>query len=179
MDFLVHHFLKTSATDFPQKEALICGGERLTFARTYERVLKLAHSLRKAGLKRGDRVGIYLESGIDQALAIFGILAAGGVFVPINSTLMREQVKHIVHDCQMVGFITTVEKFLQLNGTDKTFESFRFLVFDQKGSVQPSGNSSIFLSEIYDGTPIDFWDDWGVGFGFGWYPLYFWFYWEA
>ncbi len=163
MDFLVHHFLKVAARKFPHKEALIYGKDRLTYSNTYELVLKLAQGLRQGGLQQCDRVGIYLEPGIDQAIAIFGVLAAGGVFVPINSTLMREQVKHIIQDCQMVGFITTGEKFSYLNGPEKIFDSFHFLVLDSKGAEKNLENSYLFLSDIYDAESFDTWEDWGIG----------------
>ena len=46
---LVHHFLERSAERLPDKEALVCGGRRLTYARVEERANRLANALRSCG----------------------------------------------------------------------------------------------------------------------------------
>ena len=128
MDFLVHHMLRASAQREPEKEAVVHGNERLTFARVNARVMCLASGLQSAGLERGDRVGIILDAGIPQVLSIFAVSAAGGVFVPINSVLMPDQVSHIARDCGISGLITTAAKLKQLLPLLPEIKSLRFLV---------------------------------------------------
>ena len=103
MDFLIHHMLQTSAHRFPEKEALVHGGERLSYREVERRVAGLAHGLREAGAARGDRIGIYLDASVPQVLSIFGVSRAGGVYVPINGLLFADQVAHIARDCQKIG----------------------------------------------------------------------------
>src|SRR4029450_7857891 len=79
MDFLIHHILRTSAMQFPEKEALVHGEQRLTYSAVASQVAGLACSLREAGLQRGDRLGIYFDPSIPQVLSIFGVAQAGGV----------------------------------------------------------------------------------------------------
>src|SRR5262245_33628552 len=105
MDFLLHHMLRTSAVRLPDKEALVHGDERLTYDAVRRRTLGLAAGLRRAGVCRGDRIGIYLEPSVAQVVSIFAVAQAGGVFVPINAALFPEQVKHIANDCGIVGMI--------------------------------------------------------------------------
>src|SRR5262252_5252311 len=114
MDFLVHHMLRASARREPEKEALVHGNERLTFAGVNARVMSLASGLQSAGLERGERVGIILDAGIPQVLSIFAVSVAGGVFVPINSALMPAQISHIARDCGISGLISTSAKLKQL-----------------------------------------------------------------
>ena len=94
MNFLIHHMLQSSALHFPKKEALVHGKERLTYEQVAWQSEGLALGLQRAGLQRGDRVAVYLEPLIPQALSIFGISQAGGVFVPINSLLFPEQLAY-------------------------------------------------------------------------------------
>src|SRR5690349_8681684 len=84
MDFLIHHMLRASARRRPDAEALVHGPERLSYAEVDRRVSGLARGLREAGLQRGDRIGIYLDASVPQALSIFGVSRAGGVYVPIH-----------------------------------------------------------------------------------------------
>lgn len=101
MDYLIHHMLRTSAGRTPTKEALVHKEQRLTYHDAWTRVSGFAEGLARAGLQRGDRVGIYLEPSVAQAISIFGVSKAGGVFVPINSLLFPDQVVHIARNCSM------------------------------------------------------------------------------
>jgi len=163
MDFLVHHFLKTSAQHHTHKEALVSDGKRLTYMQIWELVLKLGRHLRESGLKKGDRIGIYLEPGIDQVVSIFGVLAAGGVFVPINGTLMPEQVDHIISDCQMTGLITTSGKFSQWKNSDDALNQLRFVILS--GPKEEVGRKIIFtfLFDVYEEAFVSTWVDWSIG----------------
>jgi acyl-CoA ligase (AMP-forming) (exosortase A-associated) len=128
MDFLVHHMLRASALRAPEKEALVHGNDRLTFTDVNVRVMSLAVGLQSAGLQRGERVGIFLDASIPQVLSIFAVSAADGVFVPINSVLMPDQVSHIARDCGISALITTSSKLKQLLPSLLDIPSLRFLV---------------------------------------------------
>jgi acyl-CoA synthetase (AMP-forming)/AMP-acid ligase II len=73
MDFTIHHMLRVSAQQFPDKEALVHGNQRLSYREVHRRELGLAFGLQQAGMKRGERVGIYLEPSVHQVVSIFGI----------------------------------------------------------------------------------------------------------
>jgi acyl-CoA ligase (AMP-forming) (exosortase A-associated) len=128
MDFLIHHMLRSSALRCPGKEALVHRQERLTYHEVWSRVGGLAKGLRRAGLERGNRVGIYLEHSVAQALSIFATATAGGVFVPISSLLFPDQVGHIARDCGMSGLITTRSRLEGLEGVLKDIPSLEFVV---------------------------------------------------
>jgi acyl-CoA ligase (AMP-forming) (exosortase A-associated) len=134
VDFLLHHMLRTTTSRFPEKEALVHGGERLSYAELSARVSGLASGLRSAGLSRGERVGVYLDSSIAQAISIFGVAQAGGVFVPINAVLVCEQVVHIAHDCGISALITSATKLESLLPTLRGIDSLKFLVVVQMDS---------------------------------------------
>ncbi len=128
MDFLFHHMLRASGSRYPDKEALVHGDQRLTYAQVSARVAGLAASLRAAGLQRGERVGIYLDASISQVVSIFGVSQAGGVFVPANPILFPDQVAHIARDCGISALITTSSKLESLLPAFDDVRSLRFLV---------------------------------------------------
>jgi acyl-CoA ligase (AMP-forming) (exosortase A-associated) len=136
MDFLIWHLLRESARRAPQKEALVHGGERLSYSEVAQRVDGFAAGLQAAGLRRGDRMGIYLEASIPQALSIFGIPRAEAVYVPINALLHAEQVMHIARDCGMKGLITTAAKLSSLAEVLPQIPSLEFLVVVGPGEVR-------------------------------------------
>jgi acyl-CoA ligase (AMP-forming) (exosortase A-associated) len=128
VDFLIHHMLRTSANRLPDKEALVHGDARLSYRQVAQQVAGLAQGLRDAGAERGDRVGIYLDASVPQALSIFGVSQADAVYVPINGLLFPEQVAHIARDCRMKGLITTRQKLAALSPALKEIPSLQFLV---------------------------------------------------
>ncbi|MDB6027983.1 MAG: AMP-dependent synthetase and ligase, partial [Verrucomicrobiales bacterium] len=103
---LVHDFLAHSAQRIPDKTAVICDGQRLSYGDLDRRSNQLANALKERGIKRGDRVGLFLPNSIAMAVGIFGTLKAGAVFVPINHTTKREKLVHILQNCRTSALIT-------------------------------------------------------------------------
>ena len=128
MDFLTHHMLRSSAIRFPDTEALVQAQQRLTYADTWQRTSRLAYGLRQLGLERSERVGIFLEPSVAQAVSVFGVSQAGGAFVPIHHTLFPDQIGHIATDCGMTGLITTAAKREALADVIAANRSLRWVI---------------------------------------------------
>lgn len=96
----VEEFLELSAARFPEKTALVCGGQRLTYRDMNERCNRLAHALVALGLQRGDRVVIHLDNSIEAVLSLFAVLKAGAVFVMVNPTTKVEKLAYVSHNCK-------------------------------------------------------------------------------
>ncbi len=138
MQYLIYHMLSSSARRSPLKEALVHVDERLNYLEVVRRVDGLAAGIRDSGLRRGDRVGIYLDTSVPQVISIFGISRAEGVFVPINALLHAEQVQHIARDCGMKGLITTPSKLATLSEVLPQIPSLKFLVVVGEGDLPDS-----------------------------------------
>lgn len=104
---LVQQFLEHSADRLPDKIALICDGQRLTYADVEAQANRLANALRSQGLQRGDRVALYLPNSVELAIGIFAVLKAGGVFVPINHTTKSDKCAYILNNCAARALITS------------------------------------------------------------------------
>ena len=139
MDFLIWHLLRNSARRSPHKEALVHGEQRLTYQEVARRVSGLATSLRSIGMKRGERIGIYLEASVPQVVSIFGVSQAEGVYVPISAVLHSAQVMHISHDCEMKGLITSSSKLNSLATVLSQIPSLEFLIITDEKDVPDVG----------------------------------------
>src|SRR5262245_66454862 len=120
--------LRASAQRLPAKEALVHGARRMTYGEVAKAVDGLAYGLRTAGLERGDRIGIFLEPSIPQALSIFAASKANAVFVPINHLFHPDQVLHIMTDCRMKALITTEANLSNFSPVFKQVPSLSFIV---------------------------------------------------
>jgi acyl-CoA ligase (AMP-forming) (exosortase A-associated) len=154
MDFLIWHLLRESARQFPDKEALVHGDDRLTYREVAGRVERLAGGLQEAGLRRGDRIGIYLEPSIEQVLSIFAISQAGGVYVPINMQLFPEQVAHIARDCGMKGLITRPARLSNMAALIPEIPSLEFTVLAGKEEDPPQVSLPVHHMEELCGSNI-------------------------
>ncbi|MGW6498932.1 amino acid adenylation domain-containing protein [Nonomuraea angiospora] len=68
----------------PDRVALIADGRVVSYGALADRALRVAGHLRAAGVVPGDAVGVVLPKGPDQVAAVLGVLAAGGVYVPVG-----------------------------------------------------------------------------------------------
>lgn len=128
MDFLIWHLLRESTRQYPDKEALVHGDQRLTYREVSKKAAGIATKLRGAGMQRGDRIGIYLDASVPQVISIFGVSQGEGVYVPINILLHPEQVMHIARDCGMKALITTPAKLAALAEIMPQIPSLEFVV---------------------------------------------------
>lgn len=72
----------------PRVHALVSDGSRVTYAELDGASLALASRMVRAGLTKGDRVGLLMPNGIDWATVALAVMRVGGVLVPL-STLLR------------------------------------------------------------------------------------------
>jgi len=161
MDYLIHHMLRASATRFPDKEALVQGERRLSYREVERLVASLAQGLREFGVKRGERVGIFLDASIEQVISIFAISQAGAVYVPINSVLFPDQVAHIAQNCGMKALITTGPKLHALMPALSSVSSLKFAV--AVGGARPAGALPCAdFDELTRTAAPPRWLDWGI-----------------
>jgi amino acid adenylation domain-containing protein len=107
---LVNEFLSRSAARLPDKTALVFDDTPYTYSEIYRRSRNLAAFLINKGLKRGDRVGVYLGNSPEAAVSIFGVLEAGGCFVVINPTIKEEKLTHILKNSGARFLIADISK---------------------------------------------------------------------
>lgn len=118
MGFLLHHLLSETAVKFPDRKAILFNEEVITYAELDQSSNQIANVLIGAGVKRGDRVGIYMSRCINSIIAIFGILKAGAAYVPIDPLSPENRLNYIVNKCGIEFAIISQEK---LSAIEKAF----------------------------------------------------------
>ena len=88
----LHAFLENTARKYPDRTAAIFYSNRIQYSRLWDESLRLAGALRGLGLEKGGRVAMLLPNVPQFIIAFNGILAAGGVAVPINPLNPVEEV---------------------------------------------------------------------------------------
>jgi long-chain acyl-CoA synthetase len=88
--------LEETARRTPERHACRYFEQTLTYQQLWEQARRAADALRKRGLKPGERVGILLPNVPEYLIALFGIWMAGGVAVPLNPLMVREEITDLL-----------------------------------------------------------------------------------
>jgi acyl-CoA synthetase (AMP-forming)/AMP-acid ligase II len=80
----VGNIIRFNARNYPEKEALVCGEERLTYRQLNDRVNSLANALSKLGVRKGDNLAIMLQNCSEYIEIYFALAKLGAVAVPLN-----------------------------------------------------------------------------------------------
>lgn len=89
----------------PDRVALICGDEVLTYGQLEEKANRLAHYLIDHGVEKNDKVGLYCRNRIEIVIGMLGIIKAGGILVNVNFRYVEGELKYLFENSDMVALI--------------------------------------------------------------------------
>jgi 3-oxocholest-4-en-26-oate---CoA ligase len=89
----------------PDRVALICGDEQITYAQLEEKANRLAHYLIDQGVKKDDKVGLYCRNRIEIVIAMLGIVKAGAILVNVNYRYVEGELKYLFENSDMVALV--------------------------------------------------------------------------
>jgi long-chain acyl-CoA synthetase len=95
---LLGEALISSAQNHPLKIAIVFNGEEYSYLKTKDASLKLASHLLDCGIKKGDRIAVFMNNSWHSVVAIYGITLAGGVFLIINPQTKPAKLRYILND---------------------------------------------------------------------------------
>jgi len=97
---LLHDGLLIAAADSVRagKAAVIVEGQPHTYAELLRDALRLAAAMRERGVRRGDRVAIYMDNTWPCVVSIYAALIAGGVFLIVNPQTKADKLAFILED---------------------------------------------------------------------------------
>ncbi|MDX9740783.1 MAG: acyl-CoA ligase (AMP-forming), exosortase A system-associated [Gammaproteobacteria bacterium] len=110
----LHQIVLHRASLAPAAPALRYRGNDESYQDLAAAIERAAARLGAAGVRRLDRVAIWLDKRFETVHALFGTSAAGGISVPVNPLLRAEQVSHILRDCNVRVLITSSERLATL-----------------------------------------------------------------
>ena len=95
------------------KAALVCPSRNETYSylKLREEMNRIGSGLSHLGIRKGDRVCIYLDSSPEYLISYFAIWRIGAVAVPTNIVYREEELLHAVSDAGASAIITDVRGF--------------------------------------------------------------------
>jgi amino acid adenylation domain-containing protein len=103
---LLHDYLIESARRLPEKIALVCRQQRLSYAELDARSNALAHALVRQGVERGDRVVVFADNTVETVVSFWATLKANAVISIVNPLMKADKLAYLLNDCRAVALIT-------------------------------------------------------------------------
>lgn len=88
--------LAASAAKAPDRVAVTCGAETLTYAQFDALADRLGHGLLSAGIGQGDRVALHMGNTIEMAASYFACFKIGAIAVPLNIRLKAAEIDYVL-----------------------------------------------------------------------------------
>ncbi len=105
MEFQVADLFEAVSDQIPEREALVLGKKRLTYAQLDKRSNKAAHMLKKIGIGKGDHIGIYAYNCIEWIEVMIGAYKIGAVPININYRYVEEELAYLIGNSDMVAIV--------------------------------------------------------------------------
>jgi acyl-CoA synthetase (AMP-forming)/AMP-acid ligase II len=137
MVFLLHQAVAEACQRNPDQEAVRFSGQSLTYQDLMHRASNLAHVLVEQGVKKGDRVGIYLNKCLESAVGMYGIMMAGAAYVPLDPFAPVARLGYVIGDCGIRHLITNEGKLDQVTQLLEEGADLECLVGIEKEKVFP------------------------------------------
>jgi amino acid adenylation domain-containing protein len=104
---LLQDLLRLSAECRPENEAVRMDGVGMSYEGLQRASDQLAMALIDEGVRRGDRVGIFLQKSPASVISVFGIMKAGAVYVPLDPNAPGRRLSYIANDCAISCLLTS------------------------------------------------------------------------
>ncbi len=105
MDFNVASIFERVAHNVPDREAIICGSERLSYGEFDKRANRLARYLQQLGIGKGDHVAIYAYNRLEWVEAMLACYKLSAVPVNINYRYVEEELLYLLTDADIKAIV--------------------------------------------------------------------------
>lgn len=113
---------------YPDKAAIIFEGKTITFLELKDNSFRIANYLLKAGLKKSDKVGLFMPNTPDTVYAILGVFSAAGAIVPLDFMLTEEEIVHFLKHSQAAILIAQPKKDINLENIKKQCPQLKVII---------------------------------------------------
>ena len=103
--------VRRAARLWPDEEAVVDGGQRVTWAGLADRMTSAARAYAASGVKPGDRIALWAPNSLDWIVAALGVYAAGAVLVPVNTRFKGAEAAYVLRTAG-ARLLVTVTDFL-------------------------------------------------------------------
>ncbi|WP_079404100.1 non-ribosomal peptide synthetase [Streptomyces sp. 3211] len=103
----LHELFARQAELTPGAEAVVdATGRRLSYAELASYAWRIGHTLREHGAAPGELVAVVMEKGWEQYAAVYGILASGAAYLPLDPSVPAERLRRLLAEAKVDRILT-------------------------------------------------------------------------
>jgi len=113
-DMTLGELIDQVTDSYPDKEALVFKDLRLSYRGLLNKINQFAKGLLKIGIKKGDKVSIWVSNRPEWIYAKFAVAKIGGIVVPVNTRFKTNELEYILKNSDSTALIM-VDNFLNID----------------------------------------------------------------
>jgi fatty-acyl-CoA synthase len=106
--------LDRATTQFPKQLAIVSGEQRITFEELMDRVHSMANALLRMGVKKGDKVAIWMSNRPEWVYTHFACIKIGAPVVPLNTRYKSHEVDYILRQSDATTLVM-MDQFINID----------------------------------------------------------------
>jgi len=152
--------LEQAAQKYPDRNCTIFKGGTITYKEMNELTDRLAAGLHNLGLRKGDRVGLFIPNTPQFIIAFYAILKAGGVVVATNPLYTQREIEHQVNDAGIEIMILMTNNYFKVKEIQHKTKIRQLVVTNLKEALpQPLKTLFTLLKEKKSGFRVTLQDN--------------------
>ena len=104
---LINKIFENMVNDYPDKSILYADDGEFTYSELNKKANRIANALLKRGLKKEERVMLMMRRDSDLIASLFGVVKAGGAFIPVDPNYPKHRIDQMLEDSE--------SKFVMIN----------------------------------------------------------------
>ncbi len=109
------------AARYPKQEAMVCGEERITYETLLDRVDSMASALLKMGVRRGDKVAVWMSNIPEWVYTHFACVKIGAPVIPLNTRYKVHELEYILRQSDSTTLFM-MDRFLKIDFIPMIYE---------------------------------------------------------
>ncbi len=152
-DIPLHYLLDYAVRDFPEREAIIFQGRKITYRELGEEVANAASGLAQRGLKKGERMAIMLPNCPQYVAVYYAILKIGGIVVNVSPMYVERELEFQLKDAGVETILALRDFYPRLKGVREKIPLKTIILTDlhEKGGEKTRQKSGTAVAAgVYD-----------------------------
>ena len=132
----VYELFLDTAKKYPDKLALIHRERKVTFLKASKDIKRLISAFKEMGMKKGEKIAIFLPNSIEYVYSMIASLALGIVVIPLDISLKREELRNILLHVE-------ADYLISKENLDFNLPYIKRIIYNIEDLINKSGNVPI------------------------------------
>ncbi|MFH0940731.1 MAG: AMP-binding protein [Candidatus Omnitrophota bacterium] len=154
MPNLIRDLLVKQAKSFPDKPAIVFADVPITFSQLRDNVFRLANNLTQYGIKKGDKVALFLPNWPEYIYSYLALFSIGATVVPFDFMLKNDELEACLNHCEARLLIAKQKEDVSLENITRNVRSIKDIVLVSDQKLQGFLNFGEFLNKGQASAPV-------------------------